>query len=247
MGMLPEKIARAFQRVFLCHSVNAIFFPVEEGKYFLTYSVFNIGLVVQNKHFVTFWHFKNCYFKIQVPLDTKLFISLDLLSCYFDLFPEFNVSFVSLCFNFLSFSQMIPLSSWGLSPSPLPLSSPTSWSPRIQAAQPTSRLYSELRGGGNERDTQGVEGRGWIFGKWCLSGWSFALPTTDLQLGVNNFKRRFPLGVNVRVLQSGSFCPGIGERMLDKLIITQKTPQRYLTDLSRHCQSSTGLVKAEHE
>lgn len=47
-GMLPEKIARAFQRVFLCHSVNAIF-PVEEAKYFLTYSVFNIGLVVQNK------------------------------------------------------------------------------------------------------------------------------------------------------------------------------------------------------
>lgn len=79
MGMLPEKIARTFQRVFLCHSVNAIFFPVEEAKYFLTYSVFNIGLVVQNKHFVTFWHFKNCYFKIQVPLDTKLFISLDLL------------------------------------------------------------------------------------------------------------------------------------------------------------------------
>lgn len=97
MGMLPEKIARAFQRVFLCHSGNAFFFPMEEGKYFLTYSVFNIGLVVQNKHFVTFWRFKNCYFKIQVPLDTKLFISLDLLSCYFDLFPEFNVSFVSLC------------------------------------------------------------------------------------------------------------------------------------------------------
>lgn len=33
--------------------------------------------------------------------------------------------------------------------------------------------------------------------------------------------------------------------MLDKSIISHKTLQRNLTDLSRHCQSSTGLVKAE--
>lgn len=64
MGMLPEKIARAFQRVFLCHSVNAIFFFQWKKQ---NTSVFNIGLVVQNKHFVTFWHFKNCYLKFRSP------------------------------------------------------------------------------------------------------------------------------------------------------------------------------------
>lgn len=33
--------------------------------------------------------------------------------------------------------------------------------------------------------------------------------------------------------------------MLDNSVISHKTLQRNLTDLSRHCQSSTGLVKAE--
>lgn len=64
----------------------------------------------------------------------------------------------------------------------------------------------------------------------------------------NNYKHGFPLVVNLRVGASEWFiCPEIGERMLDKLIISHKTLQRYLTDLSRHCQSSMGLVKAEHK
>lgn len=91
-------------------------------------------------------------------------------------------------------------------------------------------------------------GRGLNFWEVMPQRASFTLPTTDLQLGENNYKRGFPLVVNLRVGASEWFiCPEIGERMLDKLIISHKTLQRYLTDLSRHCQSSMGLVKAEHK
>lgn len=56
------------------------------------------------------------------------------------------------------------------------------------------------------------------------------------------------LVVNVRAGASEWFiCPEISERMLDKLKISHKTLQRYLTDLSQHCQSAMGLVTAEHE
>lgn len=60
--------------------------------------------------------------------------------------------------RFLSPSQMTRSSSWGSSLSPPPLSSPTSWSPRTRAAQPTSRPSSE-GGRAPERCTLGVGGR----------------------------------------------------------------------------------------
>lgn len=135
-----KRLPELFKEFFFVTQEMPFFFPVEEGKYFLTYSVFNIGLVVQNKHFVTFWRFKNCYFKIQVPLDTKLFISLDLLSCYFDLFPEFNVSFVSLCV--LTFCRsprwfLWAAEDWALLHSP--------WAPRRHEA-PRFRQHSQRAG-----------------------------------------------------------------------------------------------------
>lgn len=40
MGMLPEKIARAFQRVFLCHSGNAIFFS--SGRRKILFNLFSV-------------------------------------------------------------------------------------------------------------------------------------------------------------------------------------------------------------
>lgn len=43
------------------------------------------------------------------------------------------------------------------------------------------------------------------------------------------------------------FCPEIGERTLNYLIISHTSLQRYLMDLSQHCQSSMVLVKTEHE
>lgn len=65
----------------------------------------------------------------------------------------------------------------------------------------------------------------------------------DKQLQTRNF-----LVVNLRAGASKWFiCPEIGDRMLEKSIISHKTLQKYLMDLSRHCQSFMGLVKAEHK
>lgn len=78
----------------------------------------------------------------------------------------------------VSSSQMIPLSSWGLSPSPLPQSFLTSWSPRTRAVQPMSRLFSEGRGGFRRVTHRGSEGgRDWILGGDASVGTSFADPS----------------------------------------------------------------------
>lgn len=153
-------------------------------------------------------------------------------------------SLLSLSLPVSVFSQMIHLSSWGSSLSPLPQSSLTSWSPRTRAAQPTSRLYSE---GGTHRGPEGGctgGGRGWILGSDASEG-EFYLTEDRSSAGHKQLQTWIPLVVNLRA--GASKCPEIGERMLDKLIISYKTLQRYLTDLSRHCQSSMGLVKAEHK
>lgn len=126
------------------------------------------------------------------------FISSNSDRIYFVL-PIFSLFFTVVTFCLLSFSQMIHLSSWGSSLSPLPQSSLTSWSPRTRAAQPMSRLYSEGGGRGNERDAQRAGGRmhggrkGLNFGEVMPQRVSFILPRTDLQLGIKNYKHRFSL------------------------------------------------------
>lgn len=76
----------------------------------------------------------------------------------------------------------------------------------------------------------------------------FYLADDRFLAGRKPIQTRIPLVVNVRAGASKWFiCPEIGERMLDKLKISRKTLQRYLMDLSQHCQSSMGLVKAEHK
>lgn len=91
--------------------------------------------------------------------------------------------FSAVALRVLSFSQMMRLSSWGSSRSPLPQSSLTSWSPKTRAAQPMSRLSSE--GGGGQKEGElawgwaegGCTGGvwwGWILGEWCLSRWALS-------------------------------------------------------------------------
>lgn len=76
---------------------------MKEAKYFNLFSVQHWSSCPKQNCLCLFGIFKNCYFKIQVPLDTKVFISLDLLSSHFDLFPKPNVSFVSLSLCVLTF------------------------------------------------------------------------------------------------------------------------------------------------
>lgn len=84
-------------------------------------------------------------------------------------------------------------------------------------------------------------------GNDALAG-EFYLADNRSSAGHKELHTRILVVVNLRAGASKWFiCPEIGERMLDKLIISHKTLQRYLTDLSRHCQSSMGLVKAEHK
>lgn len=110
-------------------------------------------------------------------------------------------SVVALCV--LSFSQMIRLSSWGSSRSPLPQSSLTSWSPKTRAAQPMSRLSSEggdgrkegelARGwGGQREDARAGLGEGVNFGGVMPQQVSFILLRTDLQLGRNSYNTGSP-------------------------------------------------------
>lgn len=80
------------------------------------------------------------------------------------------------------------------------------------------------------------------------SAGEFYLADDRSSAGHKQLQTWIPLVVNVMAGASKWFiCPEISERMLDKLIISHKTLQRYLTDLSRHCQSSMGLVTAEHK
>lgn len=63
----------------------------------------------------------------------------------------------------------------------------------------------------------------------------FYLKDDKSSAGHKQTQTRIPLVVNVRAGASTWFiCPEIGERMLDKSIISHKTLQPYLADLSRH-------------
>lgn len=105
----------------------------------------------------------------------------------------------------------------------------------------------EGRTGGRREDARG-EGGVESLGCDASAGEFYLADNNRSSAGHKQLQTRIPLVVNVRAGASKWFiCPEIGERMLDKLIISHKTLQRYLTDLSRHCQSSMGLVTAEHK
>lgn len=109
-------------------------------------------------------------------------------------------------------------------------------------------------GQGQERDMQGVQredarGKGGVdfLGNDASAG-EFCLADDRPSAEHKQLQTLIPLVVNLRaMLQSGfKVCPEIGDRCY-KMIISHKTLQRYLTDLSQHCQSSMGLVKAERK
>lgn len=152
--------------------------------------------------------------------------------------------------RFLSSSQMTRSSSWGSSPSPPPLSFPTSWSPRTRAAQPTSRPSSEggrkgaraMHAGSRREDAQrgGEEGREGGGNIWrSLSRWLFSCRG---QTFTNRCNHGFS-SMQIQRVGTQRFPFSWNERMPERS--KKFTSHQTLTDSSRRCHSRMGLVKGQ--